>query len=148
MYCMVIFRYGVSCSLRLVLTDLEFLYLGHTLILLSRSVMSLTMYLYSITFFFLSHALRTAVLGHSLEPWPKAKVLMYTDDVENVCLNICRCAGWKFSRCDTSSFSMSSIRLAAFHMFVRITRCAGAFVSCKLGTGLLDENVRRNIDIT
>ena len=29
-----------------------------------------------------------------------------------------------------------------------ITGCAGAFVSGKLRTGLLDENVRGNIDIT
>ena len=43
-----------------------------------------------------SYALSAAVLGHSLR---KAKtkhdmVLMYTDDVENVWLSICRSAGW------------------------------------------------------
>ena len=35
-----------------------------------------------------------------------------------------------------------------FICLCEITRCAGAFVACKIGTGLLDEIVRRNIDIT
>ena len=43
-----------------------------------------------------SYALSDAVLGHSLRR-AKTKhdmVLMYTDDVENVWLSICRSAGW------------------------------------------------------
>ena len=42
-----------------------------------------------------SYALSAAVLGHSLRAKTKHDmVLMYTDDVENVWLSICRSAGW------------------------------------------------------
>lgn len=52
MYSIIIFRYGVSCSLRLVLTDMEFLYRGNTLTLLPGSVMLLTIYLYTVLYTF------------------------------------------------------------------------------------------------